>query len=65
MFVDYRFDWGMMFVMCGNSSAISISKYLIIHYCTKHIEIQHHFIRDLVGKNVIYLEYIPLKGQLA
>ena len=29
-----------------NTNAISISKNLMQHYRTKHIEIRHHFLRD-------------------
>ena len=54
-----------MLVYCDNSSAIDISKNLIQHSKTKHIEIIYHFIRDLVERKIVSLEYIPTKRQNA
>ena len=36
-----------------NSSAINISKNLVIYSSTKHIEICYHFIKDLVEEYAI------------
>ncbi|KAI5668928.1 hypothetical protein M9H77_18781 [Catharanthus roseus] len=36
--------------MCDNTSAIKISINLVQHSKTKHIEIKHHFIRDMLLK---------------
>ena len=47
--------------MCDNTSAISLTKNLIQHSKTKHIEIKHHFLRDEVGKNKIILKFIDIK----
>ena len=49
-----------MIVYCDNSSAIDISKNLVQHSKTKHIEI-----RDLVERNIVCLEYIPTERQNA
>ena len=46
---------------CDNTSAISLTKNLIQHFRTKHIEIRHHFLRDEVGKNKIILNFIDTK----
>ena len=43
---------------CDNKSAIYISENPIQHSQTKHIDIQHHFIRDLVEEKVLSLEHI-------
>ena len=53
-----------MNIHCDNSSAINISKNPIFHSRTKHIEICHHFIRDLVEEKVVYLEFVPTELQL-
>ncbi|RVW93475.1 putative mitochondrial protein [Vitis vinifera] len=45
-------------------SAINISKNPVIHSRTKHIDIRHHFIRDLVEDKVVSLEYVPIEGQI-
>ena len=48
-----------------NSSVINISKNLVLYSRTKHIEILHHFIRDLVEEKVVSLDFIPIEHQLA
>ena len=37
----------------------------VLHSRTKHIDIRHHFIRDLVEKGLISLKFVPTKNQLA
>ena len=54
-----------MTLYCDNRSAINISKNLVQHSCTKHIDIQHHFIRSLVEDKVIELKHVPMEHQLA
>ena len=56
---DYGLSQETMVVYCDNSSAIYISKNLVQHSRTKHIEIMYHFIRDLVERKIVALEYIP------
>ncbi|XP_073051323.1 secreted RxLR effector protein 161-like [Primulina eburnea] len=48
MIEDYGFHSDTMIVHCDNSSAIDISKNHVQHSRTKHIDIRHHFIQDLV-----------------
>ena len=47
-----------------NSSAINISKNLVLHSRTKHIEIRHHFIRELVEEKAVSLESVHTELQL-
>ncbi|XP_038722028.1 uncharacterized protein LOC120014180 [Tripterygium wilfordii] len=54
-----------MTIFCDNMSAINISKNPVQHSRTKHIDIRHHFIRDLVESNCVKLEYIATENQLA
>ena len=42
-----------------------MSKHPTNHQRTKHIDIKHHFIRDLVLDNVISLLYIPTEEMVA
>ena len=51
--------------MCDNTSAINVSKNLIQHSRTKHIDIKHHFIHDHVLKGDIELEFVSTLEQLA
>ena len=62
---DYRIVLESFFVFCNNTSAINISKNLVQHSRTKHIDIHHHFIRDLIESNVLILEFVETKKQLA
>ena len=64
MLKDYRIEQGTICIHYENSSAINISKNPILQSHTKHIEIHHHFIRDLVKEKVIYLEFVPTEHQL-
>ena len=59
MLKDYRIEQGTMNIHCDNSSAINISKNLVLHSRTKHIEIPHHFIRDLVKKKSCFSRVCP------
>ena len=58
---DYSLSQETMVVYCDNSSTIDISKNLVQHSKTKHIEIRYYFIRELVERKVVTLEYIPTK----
>lgn len=50
--------------MC-NQSAINISKNPVQHLQAKHIDIQHHFICDLIEKSVLNLDYVKTHKQLS
>ncbi|KAL0428360.1 UNVERIFIED_CONTAM: Retrovirus-related Pol polyprotein from transposon TNT 1-94 [Sesamum latifolium] len=45
-------------VFSDSQSSIQLCKNSVFHDRTKHIEVRHHFIRDIVGKGVINLEKI-------
>lgn len=53
-----------MELLVDNKSAIQISKNLVQHFHTKHINIRHHFIQDLV-EGVFSFEFVETKNQLA
>ena len=48
-------------IYCDNTSAINISN--VQHSRTKHIEIRHHFIRELVDDGTLTLEFIDTDDQ--
>jgi hypothetical protein len=62
---DYGFTQETMVIHCDNTSAINISKNTVQHSRTKHIDIWHHFIRDLVESREVTLMFIPTENQLA
>ena len=52
-----------MCVFCDNTSAINLSKNLVQHSKSKHIEICYHFIWDLVEERVVCLKFIHTDNQ--
>ena len=52
-------------IFCDNTSAINLSKNLINHSRTKHIDIRHHFLRDHVEKQTIKIEHVISENQIA
>lgn len=58
MSADYGMDYGQFLVHCDNKSAINISKNSVQHSRTKHIDIRHHFIRELVEKKEVVIEHV-------
>jgi hypothetical protein len=59
---DYRFSQDTMIINYDNTNAINISKNPVQHSRTKHIDIRHHFLRDLVESEVVSLSVSPLKS---
>ena len=64
MLVDNGFNQGTLTLFCDNMSVINISKNPVQHSMTKHINIQHHFIRELVENKCIVLEHVCTNDQL-
>ena len=62
---DYGICQEHFTIYCNNTSAINISKNPVQHSRTKHIEIQYHFIRDLVEDGTLTLEFIHTNDQKA
>jgi hypothetical protein len=48
-----------------NQGAIALAKNPVGHGRNKHIDIRHHFLRDLVNEGKIVMTYIPTADQLA
>ncbi|GAA0140280.1 hypothetical protein LIER_01660 [Lithospermum erythrorhizon] len=64
MLEEYNVMQGAMTLYCDNLSAINISKNLVQHSRTKHIDIRHHFIRELIEEKVISLEHLSTNKEL-
>ncbi|GJY53258.1 retrovirus-related pol polyprotein from transposon TNT 1-94 [Tanacetum coccineum] len=56
--IDYDIRLNDVPIMCDNKGAIDLSKNLMQHSRTKHIEIRHHFLRDNVQKGHISIEKV-------
>ena len=52
-------------LFCDNMSTIAMIRNLVFHNRTKYIEIRHHFIRELVDKKEITLQFCRTDEQLA
>jgi hypothetical protein len=52
-------------IYCDNTSSISISKNSVMHFKTKHIQIKYHFLLEQVAENIIRVEYVGRKEQVA
>ncbi|XP_028097981.1 uncharacterized protein LOC114297713 [Camellia sinensis] len=50
---------------CDNRSAIQIAHNDVFHDCTKHIEIDCHFIRQHVNSGIIQLQFVSSAAQVA
>ena len=61
---DYGIFLDHIPIRCDNTSAINLSKNLVQHSRTKHIEIRHHFLRDHVQKGDCVLEFVDTKNLL-
>ena len=61
---DFNLSFEHVPIKCDSTSAISISKNLMQHSRTNHIEIRHHFLRDHAQKGDITLEFVSTKDQL-
>ena len=65
MLKEYHVEQDVLTLYCDNLSAINISKNPIKHSRTKHIDMRHHFIRDLIEEKFVTLEHVDTKEQLA
>jgi histone deacetylase 1/2 len=55
----------MTTLWCDNLGATFLSANPMFHACTKHVEVDYHFVRDRVAKREIQVQYISFKDQLA
>ena len=60
---NYRIHQEYLTIYCDNTNAINIAKNPVQHSQTKHIEIQHHFIWELVEDGTLTLEFIHIDDQ--
>ena len=49
---------------CENTSAINISKNLVMHTKKKHIAIKYHYVRGLVQEKEVKMEYVNKKEKI-
>ena len=51
-------------INCDNTSAISISKNIVMHSKTKHIPIKYHFLRYQFTQKLVKIVYVDTKEQI-
>ena len=64
MLKEYNVEQDVLTLYRDNLSAINIFKNPIQHSRTKHIDIRHPFIRDLVEENIVTLKHVDTEEQL-
>ncbi|MDV3183817.1 MAG: Ty1/Copia family ribonuclease HI [Sweet potato little leaf phytoplasma] len=52
-------------LLCDNSSATYLAANPVFHSRSKHIEIDHHFIREKVLRKQLFVRFVPSEDQLA
>ena len=52
-------------IFCDNQSSIKLTKNPVYHVRSKHIEVHHHFVRDLMESEVIKLHFTGTEDQVA
>jgi uncharacterized protein (DUF488 family) len=50
-------------ILCDNQSCIKLSENPMFHDKSKHIEIRYHYIRDMVQKGAVRLQYVAIDEQ--
>ena len=51
-------------ILCHNQSGIRLSKNLVFHDRSKHIDIRYHFIQDMVQQGAVRLDHIGTDEQV-
>ena len=56
---------GLTSIMCDNQGCIALAKNLTHHSHIKHIDVQHHFLREKLKNHEICLRYCPTDDMIA
>ena len=51
-------------IFCDNQSCVKLSENPMFHDKSKHIEIKFHYIRDMVQRGVVNLQYVATTEQI-
>ena len=66
IFKDIAFPLSKVPVLwCDNVSAISLASNPVFHARTKHVEIDYHYIRELVLASLLHVRFVPSHNQIA
>lgn len=65
MLSELQIECSSVTVRVDNQSAIKLSNNPEFHNRSKHIDVRYHFIRDIVEKGILHINYVKSKDQLA
>jgi hypothetical protein len=52
-------------INCDNQSSVKLSENPVFHDRSKHIEIKYHYIRDMVQRKIVHVQYLSTHEQIA
>jgi hypothetical protein len=52
-------------IHCDNQSCVKLSENPVSHDNSKHVEIKFHYIRDMVLRKAVLMQYLPTDEQIA
>jgi hypothetical protein len=52
-------------VLCDNQSCIKMTENPVFHDKSKHIKIRYHYIRDMVQRGAVKIEYVGIDEKVA
>ena len=52
-------------IHCDNHSCVKFLENRVFHDKSKHIKIKYHYIRDMVKRGAVKLEYVAMEEQIA
>jgi hypothetical protein len=63
----YLFDHEMdsTIIHCDNQSCMKLSENPVFHDKSKHIEIKYHYIKDMVQRKPVHMQYLPTHENIA
>jgi hypothetical protein len=50
-------------IHCDNQSCFKLTENPMFHDRSKHIEMRYHYVRDIVQKNILSIQYVPMTEQ--
>ena len=61
----FNLDLDTTVILCDNQSCIKMTANPVFHDTSKHIEIMYFYIRDMMQKGAIKLQYVSTDEQVA
>jgi hypothetical protein len=52
-------------IHCDNQSCVKLSENPVFHDKSKHIKIKYHYIRGMVQRKAVHVQYLPTHQQIA